>query len=508
MTAPNRALSWPLVLIPGLKLLLHALTFRGYGIFRDELYYVACSQRLDLGYVDHPPLSIALLAAWRGLFGESLLAMRLAPALAGALTVLLVGLITRQLGGRSFAQILAMTAAGTAPVMLALHHYYSMNALDLLVWAAAGCWLLRRPQAGPRATWLGLGVLCGLGLLNKISVLWLGAGLLVAILATPLRRDLRQPWPWLGGAVAGAIFLPHVLWQIGHGWPTLEFIANATGEKMVRVAPLDFLLGQVEMMSFFIAPLWLGGLAWLLLSRRGKPFRSLGWIYLTVFVILAASGSSRPSYLAPAYGFLLAAGAVALENLTSGRLGRWLRAGVAVIVVAAAALVAPFGMPLLAVDDYITHAQRLGVEPSTSERRELAALPQFYADMHGWQRIADAVVEVYRNLPEAERRQAAAFAPNYGVAGAIEVLGGDLGPPVISGHNNYWLWGPGEASGEVVLVVGGERDELAESYRSVELAAVVDCGHCLPSENQRPIFVARGLRAPVDDVWRSVKHFD
>jgi hypothetical protein len=454
-------------------------------------------------------LSIYWLAAVRALFGDSLLVLRLTPAILGAAAVAVVGGMVRSLGGGRWALALAMTGALVAPEYLALHHYYSMNAFDILFWALAAWILIRLVQDESLAKWLLLGTVLGFGLLNKISVLWLGAGLLVGILATPLRRSLARPGPWLAGLVAAAIFSPYVVWEMRHDWPTREFIHNATAEKMAAVAPLDFLIGQVETFLPFAAPLWLAGLAWLLFHARGRDFRLLGWLYLTVFAILAFAGSSRASYLAPAYTWLFAAGGVALESALEHERWRWVRPAFLVLLLVAGTVVAPLKLPILPVESYLRHARALGQEPSTEENKELGELGQFFADMHGWDAMVDTIAEVFARLSPEEAATARVFAPDYGVAGAIDLLGRRRGlPAAISGHNNYWLWGPRGWDGRVVIVVGGEEEQLRPIFAGVERAATLECGRCMPYENHRPVWIARGLVLPVDALWSKVKHYD
>lgn len=491
------------------KLVLHLATSSGYGYFRDELYYLACTEHLAAGYVDHPPLSVFALWVVRHGLGDSLLAVRLVPALLGAATVGLVGLMAKELGGGRRAAALAMTATLVAPQYLALHHIYSMNAFDILFWAVAAYLVIRLINGASPRLWLLLGVVLGLGLLNKISVLWLGAGLLVGIVATPARRWLATPWPWLSGGLATVLFSPYVVWQLRHGWPTLEFMRNATGEKMLEVTPLDFLAGQVFGMHPFTAPLWLGGLAYLFLHPAGKRYRLLGWTYLTVFLILALAGSSRVSYLAPAYTWLFAAGGVTAERLLARpRLG-WLRPAAVAVLLVVGAVAAPLALPLLPVETFIRYARALGREPETEERKELGALGQFYADMHGWEEIVAAVAAAHRRLSPAEQAAARVFTPDYGVGGAVDLLGRRQGlPPAIGGHNNYWLWGPRGWDGRVLIVVGGDEEELRPQFARLERVTTIECGYCMSYENHRPVWIARGLRPPVAAVWPEVKHYD
>ena len=129
--------------------------------------------------------------------------------------------------------------------------------------------------------------------------------------------------------------------------------------------------------------------------------------------------------------------------------------------------------------------------------------------MHGWVAIVGTVAEVYRRLPPADAAAARIFAPDYGVAGAVDLLGRRQGlPPAISGHNNYWLWGPGDWDGRVLIVVGSSEERLRVLFATVERVATIDCGRCMPYENLRPVWVCRGLREPVADVWARVKHYD
>jgi hypothetical protein len=503
-------LSAPLLVFPAAKLLIQLLTAQGYGYFRDEFYYLACADHLAFGYVDQPPLSIFLLWLVRSLIGDSVFALRLLPAVAGAVTVWLVGLITRELGGRGFAQALAMLAAIAAPIYLALDHIYSIHAL--VFWPLAALMLIRVLRDPSRDRWLILGLVLGLGLQNKISILWLGFGILVGLLLTRQRRLLTTSGPWLAGGVAFLVFLPHLVWQVLHDWPTLEFMARATGEKMAAKSALPFLAEQIRVVNPTTLPIWLAGLGFLLLARSVERFRPLAWIWITVFLLLILSGSSRASYLAPAYTWLFAAGAVFWEGLCERLrvpIGQLLRPALVAPVVISGIVLSPMALPVLAVEDYVAYSQALGFEPSTEERKELSELPQFYADMHGWQSIVDTVADVYDTLSPEEQEVAAVFTGNYGEAGAIDLLGRKHGLPVaVSGHNNYWLWGPRGRTGEVAIGIGGSREYLEDIFEEVELAARTDCGYCMPYENDQPVWVCRRLRAPIKELWPELKHFD
>jgi hypothetical protein len=233
-------------------------------------------------------------------------------------------------------------------------------------------------------------------------------------------------------------------------------------------------------------------------------------MYLTVFAILVVSGSSRANYLAPAYTWLFAAGGMAIEGWRGAASVR-LRPAYLAILLATGAMIAPLALPLLPIETYLTYAAALGQKPSTEERKELGELGQFYADMHGWPEIVTTVAAATARLTPEERASARVFAPDYGVAGAVGLFGGRMQPPlpeVISGHNNYWLWGPRGWDGRVAIVVGGEEAQLRALFSDVERAGTTDCGRCMPYENRRPVWIARGLEPPVAAAWLEVKHYD
>jgi 4-amino-4-deoxy-L-arabinose transferase-like glycosyltransferase len=212
-----------LAYLASFKVLLHLLTNGNYGYFRDELYYVAAGERLALGYVDFPPFVALITAFTRLLLGDSTVALRFLPALAGALVVVLAGLMARELGGGRFAQGLAALAALVAPSFLVMGTFISMDAFDQLFWVSAAYVLILILKQNRPRLWLLFGLIAGLGVLTKITMLYFGFAVFAALLLTSSRRHLLAPWPWLGGAISALFLLPYVYWQIAHGWPTLEF---------------------------------------------------------------------------------------------------------------------------------------------------------------------------------------------------------------------------------------------------------------------------------------------
>jgi drug/metabolite transporter superfamily protein YnfA len=479
----------------------------GYGYFRDEFYYIACSRHLSAGYVDQPPLSIVVLAVARWLMGDSVFAIRVVPAVASALSVITLGVLVRRMNGSRAAIVLAALCFLASPQLLGTHSYYSMNSLDVLFWLLASYSVLRLVEAPTRFAWLELGGILGLGLLNKTSVLWLGAGVGAAIVLTDLRRELRRPAPWLAGLLALLVFSPFIAWNLWHGLPHLEFLHNATSEKYSSLTRSRFLIDQVLAMNPVTFLVSLPGLWWCLFDRGGKQYRALGIIFLTVFAILLANPHTKAEYIAAAYPALFACGAVAISMLASS----WRRVALSTIgglLVVSGVALAPLAMPILPVPEYIRYSKALGIAPSTPENKKLSELPQFFADMHGWEELARDVSAAFETIPESERPTTVALVGNYGEAGALELYAGRYPlPRVICGHNSYWFWGVGATPITTFIRLGGDREDYVEKYGDVTLVGVHHARYAMPYEDSLNLFIARKRRVPIEQAWPKSKHF-
>ena len=511
LAASNRNCSTQSVLIAlfsAAALLVHFLTNGRYGYFRDELYYLACARHLDFGYVDQPPLSILLLRLSQLFVGDSLFAIRLLPALAGAAIVALTGIIARELGGCGWAIALACAATLSALFYLAVGNFFSMNAFEPLFWMGYICLLVRIINGGSPALWLWFGVLLGLGLENKHSTVFFAAGIFVALLLTPERRHFAQKWIWLGGLLAFAAALPNIVWEAQYHWPTYELLSNiAHSNKNVALSPVEFIVQQVNFVNPATLPLWLAGLVWLFGSREGRRYRAIGIIYLVTlaeFIIL----HGKSYYLAPAYPMLFAAGGVAIERVCAVRL-RWAKPTLLAIVLLAGALFAPVIVPVLSPDKLVTYMRAIHFEPPRTETSHTATLPQIFADQFGWEEMVGSVAYAYHHLPPEDEKRAAIFCQNYGEAGAIDFFGPKLGlPSAISGHQNYFLWGPRNWTGEVALVLNTDDRNERELFGSVEdLGQVASSPWAMPFEQRMHIFLCRDLKISVRELWPRVKNW-
>jgi dolichyl-phosphate-mannose-protein mannosyltransferase len=496
-------------LLLGLAAVRLAIQFAGinhYGFFRDELYYMACGEHLAWGYVDQPPL-IALLA-WlvRHTMGDSMLALRLLPALAGAATVFLTGVLARELGGGRFAQLLAAAALLFAPAYLAFDSFFSMNAFEPLFWIVCAILATRIVKGASPQLWIAFGVVAGIGLENKHTMLLFGFALIAGLLISGHAKILRSPWIWIGGAVALVIFLPNLVWEASHGWPQIQVVRNAQHFKNVTIGPLGFIWDDVLFLHPVTLPIWGTGLAWLLFAEGAKRYRFLGVTFLIVLGAFILLGG-KSYYALPAYPLLLAAGGVALENYLARPGLAWLKVAYPALLVIAGLVTIPFGVPVLPVDTFLRYSQLLPYASEVkTERDATAALPQLYADMFGWDTMAGSVASVYHALSAAEQANCAILAGNYGEAGAIDYYGPKLGlPKALSGHNSYFYWGPRDYSGSCVIVFGERSDEFKALFAESTIVATTSNPHGMPNEQRVPIYLCRKPRAPVAELWPHFK---
>jgi len=485
----------------------HFLFNGQYGYFRDELYYAACGQHLAWGYVDQAPLIALIAHVSRALFGDSLRALRFFPALSSGAKIFLAGWMVREFGGSRYAQILAGTAMLFCPIYLTMDNFLSMNAFEPVFWmlcVAIALWIIR---SGRSRFWLLFGVVAGIGILNKHSMLFFGCALFLGLLVTRQRQLLRDPWIWAGGMVAFVIFLPNAIWEIRNHLPTLEILQNVDRIKNAHVSWLTFIAQQALLVHPIGTPICLAGLWFFLWSPRGAAYRFLGWTYLFLLLeFLVFRG--RIYYLAPIYPMLFAAGAVAIESWIPYRGENWIRTAILTPLVFGGMVAAPLALPILSLNAAAAYANFWDVDSVRVEKYPSGKLPQLFADMMGWQHQVDVVAGVFRSLPQEEQSKAAILSVNYGEAGAIDYFGPTYGlPHAISGHNNYYLWGPRQYSGEVVITVGFTKSELEPFFGRIESAATIQNEYAIPEENNLPVLICREPRITLQKLWPRLKFY-
>ena len=450
--AGRRAAAAPALWLAAACLVVHLVGNAHYGLFRDELYFIACGLRPDFGYVDQPPLIPLIAAASYKLFGTALTPLRFVPALAAATAVALAADLARRLGGGRFAQTLAGLCVLLTPTLMTFGVLLTTHCLQPPTWLACAWILTHRIESGDERWWLALGAVAGVSLESYDLIALFLVGLAVGVVATPLRRSLARPWIYAGAGLALALAAPNLIWQAQHNWP-FQQVVSGNLRLNVAQAPLAPLLQQAFFVGPFTAPVWLAGL-WRLAARPPRPeLRALAIACIVVVAIIVWTGG-KAYYSAPAYPILFAAGGVAWEDWLRRPAAQW---AAATVVAFFGIRAAPTALPILPPATLVAYMQatHYPVQENQFQITDLGDLPPIFADMFGWRELAAGVSAAYRGLPPDERAQAVFFANNYGEAAAVELYGPALGgPPTISANMSYYLWGPGGASGEVLIALG------------------------------------------------------
>jgi hypothetical protein len=480
-----------------LFVVLMALSGR-YGFHRDELYFLDCARHLAPGYVDQPVLSplVARLSLW--VFGVSLPGLRVWSALAGAGTVVLAGLLAREFGGGRTAQLLGALVAATMPALLGADHLFGPTAFDLFFWTALAFIVVRIGRTGNTRLWPVAGVVLGFGLANKHSIGLFAVALLVGIVASGGGRHLANRWFLAGAVIACACTVPEVWWQATHHWPTVEMMRRLHQENGGVRHIGTWVLGQLFEVTLALAWTWVVGIRFL--WRSGRPlWRALVWAYALLFVFFALTTGGKVYYLAGAYIYLGAAGAVSVEGWLDGRPARLRR--LLALTAVTTVLSLPVVLPVLPVRDI---GWTYGANPDLGETV-------------GWPELVGTVGNVWYSLTPEQRSHAVIFTADYGEAGAVDELGRSAGlPTAVSGQNNEWFWGPEAPDATTVVAVApGPVDVVGyagylERYCS-DVRAVATIRNAAGIHNQEwdgHVFLCTGLRRPWGQTWASLRHDD
>ena len=493
-TTPARPALLPVLATAGVGVAVLLLTAARYGYHRDELYFVACARHMAWGFVDQPPLTPAIARLSQAVAPDSLVALRVIPALIYGSLVVLTGLTARELGAGRTGQVGASVCAAAAPGLLLAGHLLSTTTPDLLAWALVSFLLIRLLRTQDERLWLAIGLTIGVGLENKWSVGFLVIGLLIGLLLTPERRILWTPW-FAGGVLAALVlWAPNLWWQSQHGWPQIElFRSLAKGSRdlgsTITWLPYQFLItGPVG------AAVWIAGLYRLLRQPEARTYRAIGIAYVVLAVVLAITAGDKQYYVAGLYVPLWGAGGRPLEGwLVRHRTGPARPIAVTGFVLTTLLLL-PGVIPVLPESALASE----GLNPEIGEQI-------------GWPDLVSQVATVWNSLPESERADAAILASNYGEAGAIDRFGPGLGlPRAYSGHNSYWWWGSPPETTRTVVAVGFENRPYLESFFGTvrQAGTITNPWNLENDEHGLPIWIVSDPKRPWPEIWEQARHYD
>ncbi|HEY2279896.1 MAG TPA: glycosyltransferase family 39 protein [Streptosporangiaceae bacterium] len=471
-----------------------------YGFHHDELYFLDCARHLQASYVDQPVFTP--LVAWVSLklFGLSLVGLHLWPALAAWATVIVAGLTAREFGGSRRAQLLAAFAVATMPAVFGGDHLLDTTAFDLLAWGALAFVVIRIGRTGDLRWWIPAGAILGVGAENKHLVGLFAIAIFLGALVSGARRMVLNWWFLAGALISAALEIPDIWWQATHGWATIAMTHSLNQNNGGAANIIVWIVGQLIVLG--IVRVW-GAVAGLrFLWKSGRPlWKALVWAYALLFVTFMLTTGAQVYYVAGAYIFLLAAGAVALDGWLAARRARMYRfvGGLAL----SALVFAPIVLPILPIADVNVTSAGFPLQNQTV----------------GWPQLVAAVHGVWFSLPAQQRANAVIYADDFGSAGAINELGRGTGlPTAVSGHDTEWWWGPGNPHASTVVAVTLGPDSSSRSsnlsylhryFKNVKQAATLSNPWGIKNEYyQGQVWICTGLRHPWGQLWPELRHYD
>jgi hypothetical protein len=495
-----------ILVMTGIKLLIPYLVSPDFGFQRDELLYMALGNHLSWGYMAVPPFIAVIAKITHLLFGYGIHSIRFFPALSGALSLWITTLIAKEMGGRSFARILAGVGYLFALAYLRMNLLFQPVTFNTFFFVLGAYLFIKILKTNEPKYWLWLGISIGIGLLNKYTMLLFGFGITVGLLLTGYRTLFRSKWPWLSASISMVIFLPNLIWQQTHQWPFFQQMQVLDKYQFVHVHALSFIILQF-LQTLFITPIWIAGL-YFLFSKHGKTYRPIGWTYLSILLILLIE-HGKAYYLAASYPMLIAAGSVMIEQVIERKSWYFLKKASIGGIVIATLIFIPVGIPVFSVPTMIRYfkfgSKYLGMKPALKwETGRYHTLPQDYADMLGWKKLTALTAKVYHSLPPSDQKECAIFANNYGEASAINYYGPMYKiPEAISSSSSYWLWGYHGYSGRVLIIIGSNKKDNSVFYADVYKAGKLH--DPLARENGVPIFVAKQPKQSMAQLWKILK---
>ncbi|MCG8605805.1 glycosyltransferase family 39 protein [bacterium] len=459
-----------IILMVFLKLAIHVASNTNYGFHRDEFLYLAEGEHLAWGYMEVPP-AIASLAKIALSLGGSLFVVRLLPTLVGVVTVFLIGLTVRELGGKKWAQAIACLAYILSPAFMRSNMLFQPVTFNQFCWFLSAFLIVRLIKSQNPKYWFYLGITAGIGFLTKYSIVFFYAAFLIAIFLTPERKWLKTRYPYLALGIALLIALPNLIWQFKHNWPVVQHMAELSRTQLTHVEPLGFLGAQLRF-HHASTLVWLTGLLFLL-SRRISAYRIIAWTYLlVVLVLLLLSGKSY--YALGAYPILMVIGGIALEDFLKNKSPR-LKYVLIVLLVLATLPIAPYGLPVLKVEEMKRYCafmeDRFGLSgPLRWEDGQIYSLPQDFADMHGWEEMAAKVGKLYHSLPPEERQTCMIFGGSYSHAAPINYYREKYNlPEVYSFVGSFLIWTPDEANFDRQIMIDDVRHTESRWFAHMEM---------------------------------------
>ncbi len=435
-----------------------------FELQRDEFLYYQQGQHLALGYLENPPL-LAYLGCISSLFGGTIFWIKCWPALFGSLTVVLTCLITAQMGGKFYAQILAGLSVMTG-AFIRVHSLFQPNMLDIFFWTLSIYYLIRFLRSQLNFHLYAFTISLTLGFWSKYSIVFIIAALLLALLISIYKKIFLQKRIYIAAIVMLIMIIPNIYWQYVHNWPLIHHMDELRETQLRYINPKDFLFDQL-LMNLPAIFVWIGGLIWLF---KNKEFRFIAFTFLFVITFLIL-GSGKGYYSLGIYPVLFAAGAVAWQQWT--RKIKWFFPILILMVLFLSWVILPMALAIWEPAKLAAFYKKHNIKHKWEDQKE-HELPQDFADMLGWKEMATKTELFFNTLPDSVKRELVIYCRNYGQAGSLKFYSKNeqFRNKVICDNGSFLLWIPNEIYFKHLIFIGqnlpDKDDEVFQHFEKVK----------------------------------------
>ncbi len=506
LSKPGSARYWIVAIIfIAAKLLLHFLTNTKYELLRDEMLFFNMGEHLSAGYATVPPVTGFIAFLSHKIFGFSVFGIRFFPAVLGAASIYLMALLVREIGGGIFALTIAAASYLFAPGFLLTGTLFTPNSFEEFIWILATLFIIKLVKTNKPVLWLPVGVLTGLGFLNKYSMLFLAAGIIPALFFSTYRRLLASRYFLMAILACLIIMVPNLIWQYGHGWPVIIHMSELRSGQLDL---LGFLYFPTSLFSYCQGSIFISitGLVFLIFGKEEKQYRFIGLSSLIVFLLLLCL-KGKGYYGLVIMPVLFAAGGYALEKYFRGPL-LYVRNGLVAISLIMSLIALPSGLPVLSYsgyDKYVSMTRNFIFHPLLEwDNGTRHNFSQAYADMTGWNELAGIVAKAYNSLTDEEKTRCTIFGEkSYGYAGAVYFYGKRYGlPEAVTFHESYVFWAPDSIPDGPLIYIYRDRNDMDEIFSEVSEIGSVD--NIYFREKGLKVFLCRSPREDVRKIYKDL----
>ncbi|MFA6944663.1 MAG: glycosyltransferase family 39 protein [Pedobacter sp.] len=451
-----------------LKLGIHLISNNNYGFHRDELLYMAMGEHLAWGFKEVPPFVAGTSWLSSVIFGDSVYAIRIFPVIASALIVWFAGLLVLIMNGKRLAIITTCLAMIISPAFLASGYLLQPVVFDQLFWVLSAYLFAKYIQTQQNTCIYLLGVSVGFGMLNKYTMAFFIVALIAGLAMSPQRKLLlNRTWIY-AFFIAFLIFLPNILWQISHDLPFIAHMKELKEKQLNHINPTNFII-QILIIHASSSIIWLSGLFYLFVSKSNKRYQFLGLSFILLILILFIL-QGKVYYSFGAFPMLFAAGGICVQKLLN-QVRPVFRYGIILLLLAPSFILIPIAIPVLKFSSalrFFEFTTSSGLTfPVRWEDQKEHSTTQDYADMLGWEEMAQYASKAYQLIPADQLAQTTIITGNYGQAGAVLHFRSKYHlPEPVCLNSSFALWAPDSIATRYLIIIDDSIDDISPAFGS------------------------------------------